>query len=47
LQEKLHMLTTASLMPSARSDVRHCSMSPSVLYADGRHDTEINLHNLN
>ena len=40
---KLHTLMTASLMPSARRLVRHCSTSPDVLNGDGRHDGGMNL----
>ncbi len=47
LQEKLNILTIASLTPSARRDVRHCSKSPIVLNDDGFHPAGINLNILN
>ena len=43
LHAKLHTLMTASLMPSARRHVRHCSKSPDVWNGDGRHDGGMNL----
>ena len=46
LLAKLHTLTTASLMPSARRLVRHCSKSHCVLYGEGRHDGGMNLEKL-
>ncbi len=32
---KLNTLTTDSFIPSARSEERHCSASPEVVYGDG------------
>ena len=43
LHAKLHTLMTASLMPSARRHVRHCSKSPDVWNGDGRHEGGMNL----